>query len=164
MSVTSSIPKGIFPSSGWGNWDIHPPTFVCWGWEVGELTPSRLPGAQARAAWGSPVLPGGTVAESPCQCRRRKRRRCSVWVGRCPGGGAGNPLHCSCLGSSENREAWWAAVHRVAESQRRLSTRKTIIWDKETQIPVIERTESAEWSFTPVKLEWDEKYCCRSTL
>ena len=39
MIFTGSISKGIFPSSAWGNWDSQPPTFVCWGWEVGELTP-----------------------------------------------------------------------------------------------------------------------------
>ena len=29
----------------------------------------------------------------------------------------GNPLQYSCLGSSMDRGAWWATVHRVAKSQ-----------------------------------------------
>ena len=31
------------------------------------------------------------------------------------GGGNGKPLHYSCLDNPMNREAWWTAVHRVAE-------------------------------------------------
>ena len=36
--------------------------------------------------------------------------------GRSPGGGHGNPLQYSCLENPMDREAWQAAVHRVAES------------------------------------------------
>ena len=36
--------------------------------------------------------------------------------GRSPGGGRGNPLQDSCLENPMDREAWWAAFHRVAES------------------------------------------------
>ena len=32
-----------------------------------------------------------------------------------PGGGHGNPLQYSCLGSPMDRGAWRAAVHRVAQ-------------------------------------------------
>ena len=31
------------------------------------------------------------------------------------GDGNGNPLKYSCLENPMDREAWWAAVHRVAE-------------------------------------------------
>ena len=31
--------------------------------------------------------------------------------GRSPGGGNGNPLHCSCLENSMDRGAWQATVH-----------------------------------------------------
>ena len=31
-------------------------------------------------------------------------------LGRCPGGGNSNPLHCSCLGNPVDRGAWRAAV------------------------------------------------------
>ena len=36
--------------------------------------------------------------------------------GRSPGRGNGNPLQCSCLKNPKATGAWWAAVHRVAES------------------------------------------------
>ena len=35
--------------------------------------------------------------------------------GRSSGGGHGNPLQCSCLGSPMDRGAWRDAVHRVAQ-------------------------------------------------
>ena len=34
-------------------------------------------------------------------------------LGRSAGKGDGNPLQYSCLGNPMDREAWWAAVHRV---------------------------------------------------
>ena len=34
---------------------------------------------------------------------------------RSPGGGHGNPFQYSCLENPMDREAWWAAVHRVAK-------------------------------------------------
>ena len=36
--------------------------------------------------------------------------------GRSPGVGNGNPLQYSSLENSVDRGAWWATVHRVAES------------------------------------------------
>ena len=36
--------------------------------------------------------------------------------GRSPGEGNGNPLQCSCLRNPMDREAWWATVHEVTES------------------------------------------------
>ena len=36
--------------------------------------------------------------------------------GRSPGGGHGNPLQYSCLENPMDRGAWWATVHKVAES------------------------------------------------
>ena len=38
----------------------------------------------------------------------------------CTGEGNGNPLQCSCLGESQGRGAWWAAVDGVAKSRTRL--------------------------------------------
>ena len=42
-------------------------------------------------------------------------------LGRCPGGGNGNPLQYSCLGNFMNKEDWWATVHRVEKSWTQLS-------------------------------------------
>ena len=36
--------------------------------------------------------------------------------GRSPGEGHGNPLQHSCLENPMDRDAWWATVHRMAES------------------------------------------------
>ena len=36
--------------------------------------------------------------------------------GRSPGGGHGNSLQYCCLENPMDRGAWWATVHRVAES------------------------------------------------
>ena len=38
----------------------------------------------------------------------------------CIGEGNGNPLQCSCLESSRDGGAWWAAIYGVAQSQTRL--------------------------------------------
>ena len=37
-------------------------------------------------------------------------------LGRSPGVRCGNPLQCSCLENSTDREAVWATVHEVTES------------------------------------------------
>ena len=37
--------------------------------------------------------------------------------GRSPGEGNGNPLQYSCLDNPMDGGAWWATVHRVAESR-----------------------------------------------
>ena len=37
--------------------------------------------------------------------------------GRAPGGGHGNPLQYSCLENPIDKEAWWATVHGVTQSQ-----------------------------------------------
>ena len=41
--------------------------------------------------------------------------------GRSPGGGNGNPTQYSCLENPMDGGAWWATVHGVANTQRRLS-------------------------------------------
>ena len=38
-------------------------------------------------------------------------------LGRSPGGGNGTPLQYSCLENPMDRGAWWAAVHKAAESE-----------------------------------------------
>ena len=37
-------------------------------------------------------------------------------LGRSPAKGHGKPFHYSCLTNPMDRGAWWAIVHRVAES------------------------------------------------
>ena len=44
----------------------------------------------------------------------------SLGLGRCPGGGHGNPLQYSYLENLMDRGASWATVHRVAKSRTRL--------------------------------------------
>ena len=46
------------------------------------------------------------------------------------GEGNGNPLQCSCVENPRDREAWWAAIYGVAQSQtqlKRLSSSSSII-------------------------------------
>ena len=38
------------------------------------------------------------------------------WLGRSPGEEPGNPHQESCLENGMDRGAWWAIVHRVAET------------------------------------------------
>ena len=45
-------------------------------------------------------------------------------LGRCPGGGNGNPLQYSCLENPMDRGAWQAIVHGVAKSRTQLSMRE----------------------------------------
>ena len=47
------------------------------------------------------------------------------------GEGNVNPLQYSCLENSMGRRAWWATVHRVAESQTQLSTYISPLYVKE---------------------------------
>ena len=49
------------------------------------------------------------------------RRASSIpGLGRCPGGGHGNPLQYSCLENPMDREAWLATVQKVSKSWTRL--------------------------------------------
>ena len=42
-------------------------------------------------------------------------------LGKCPGKGNSNPLHCCCLENSMDRGAWQATVHGVAKSRAQLN-------------------------------------------
>ena len=50
------------------------------------------------------------------------------WV-RSPGGGLGTPLPYSCLENPVDRGAWWAIVHRVAESDMTEATEHAYMLD-----------------------------------
>ena len=72
------------------------------------------------ACWG---FPGGSVLKNlPADAGDARDAGVIPGWGRSPGGGNGNPLQYSCLGSPMDRGAWWAAVHGVAKSQTRLSS------------------------------------------
>ena len=53
-------------------------------------------------------------------------------LGRCPGGGLGNPLQDSCLENPMDRGAWRAAVCGVAKSRTRLSDYQSMVFCPES--------------------------------
>ena len=59
-------------------------------------------------------FPGGSVVKNPST--NAEDAGLIPRLGRSPGGGNGKPLQYSCLENPMNRGAWWATVHRVAES------------------------------------------------
>ena len=60
-----------------------------------------------------PLTSGSDVKESACNAGDLGL---IPGLGRSPGEGYGNPLQYSCLENPMIREAWWATVHEVAES------------------------------------------------
>ena len=63
-------------------------------------------------------FPSGSKVKNPPANARDIRD--AGWIpasGRCPGRRNDNPLWYSCLENPMDRGAWWAAVHRVTESQ-----------------------------------------------
>ena len=67
-------------------------------------------------------FPGGTVVKSlPANAGDVGDAGSIPRLGRSLGGGNGNSLQYSCLGNPMDREAWWATVHGVADSQIQLS-------------------------------------------
>ena len=64
-------------------------------------------------------FPGGAKVKNPPANAGDIRDVGSIpGLGRSLGGGHGNPLQYSCLENSVDRGAWWATVHRIAESNR----------------------------------------------
>ena len=154
MIVTSRISKGIFASSEWGNWDIHPPAFVWWGLGGRRVT-CRLPYAQVRVASEKPSLPRWRSGEeSPCQCRRRKRCRFSLWVGKIPWRRKWRPTSLFLPGKLCGQEdpgglqsiKWQRVKHDWARISPSPGT-------KRCRYQLLKELEPAE----VVKLEWDEK-------
>ena len=68
------------------------------------------------------ALPDGSVVKNP-PGNAGDAGLIPGW-GRCPGEGNGNPLQYSCLENPMDGGAWWATVHGVAKSRRRLSDLK----------------------------------------
>ena len=68
-------------------------------------------------------FPGGTVVKSlPANAGDASDTDFIPGSGSSPEIGNGNAVRYSCLENSMDSRAWWARVHRVAESQTRLST------------------------------------------
>ena len=66
-------------------------------------------------------FPGGTSGKESISNAGDVRDMGSIpGSGRSPGGGHGNPLHCSYLENPMDRGTWQATAHRVAMSQTRL--------------------------------------------
>ena len=62
------------------------------------------------------------------------------------GEGSCNPLKYSCLENPVDRGAWWAAVHRVAQSWKRLTMPACMHWRRKWQpTPVFLPGESQGW-------------------
>ena len=64
--------------------------------------------------WGMGFPDGASGKEPAWQCRRVLGL--TLGSGRFPGGEHDNPLQYSCLENPMDRGAWWATVHKVAES------------------------------------------------
>ena len=67
------------------------------------------------------TLGGTSGKESACQRRDVTSAGLIPGLGRCPGGGNGNPFQYSCLENPMDRGTWWVIVHGVAKSQKQLS-------------------------------------------
>ena len=95
---------------------LHPHSTFEWGYRVSRRrqwhpTPVLLPGKSH--GWRS--LEG-------CSPWSRWGSDTTKWLHfhfslSCIGEGNGNPLQCSCLESSRDRGAWWAAIYGVAQSR-----------------------------------------------
>ena len=75
----------------------------------------RLSSSSSSSAGASQVV---LVVKKPaCHCRRLGEVGLIPAWGRSPGEGHGSPLQYSCLENPMDRGAWWAIVHRVANSR-----------------------------------------------
>ena len=98
-------------------------------------------------------FPGGDSGKEPvCQYRRHKRHNSISVSGKSLGEGNGNPLQCT-LGNPMDREAWWAAVHRVAESQTQLKQPRMKVVCIEKKVRV-EETDRLGLKFKPLSAVW----------
>ena len=68
---------------------------------------------------GFPFLLGGQ--ETACNAEGAGDAGLIPGLGKSPGGGYGNPLQYSCWENSTDRGVWQATIHRVVNSQTRLS-------------------------------------------
>ena len=83
-----------------------------------EVNESRCETNNCQLLWGGS---GSMVKNPPANAGASGLVGSTPGLGRSPGGGNGNPLQHTCLENSMDRGAWWATVHRIAESQTWLS-------------------------------------------
>ena len=74
-------------------------------------------------SWASQLAIVVKKKKTTCQGRDMRDTSLIPGSGRSPGEGASNFLRCSCLENPMDRGAWWATVHGVAKSQKRLKQR-----------------------------------------
>ena len=105
-----------------------------WKWKVKVKSLSRvqLLGIPWTAAQAPPSIGFATNKEQCVLPRRLSGKESAYNAGvagmagsipgseRSPGRGPGNPLQYSCLENPTDRGAWWATIHRVWKSQKRL--------------------------------------------
>ena len=88
-----------------------------------------LPVSSWLYSWHHGGFPGGASGkETVCLCRRSGDVSLIPGLGRCPGGGHGNPLQYSCLENIMDRGAWQATVYGAAKSQTQLKWLSTHTW------------------------------------
>ena len=104
---------------------------------LAPVTVSSIHGSDAFAkqvlqhVLGDLLLAAGTsqvalvVKNSPANAGDMRDTGSIPGSGRSPRGGHGNPLQYPCLENAMDRGAWWATVHRLAESQTRLKQHST---------------------------------------
>ena len=106
-----------------------------WNW----LTLLQVILFEKEARWRS-------AKESACNEGNMRNVGSIPGLGRSPGGGNGNPLQYSCLGSSMDRGAWQPTVHGVVKSWTQLSMHtgylklalaEIVITDSATQLAIV---------------------------
>ena len=105
MLLLFSLSLYPFPNLGPCGTNIHTP-------HITHYTHTHQPFTYALAISNDPV-----VKKLPASAGNMRALGSIPGLGRSPEGGHGNPFHYSCLENPMDRGAWWATVHRVAESQ-----------------------------------------------
>ena len=96
-----------------------------------------------------------------CQCRRPKRRRFNPWVGKMPWRRAQQPSPVLLPGEPMDRGAWWAIVHRFAQSRTRLKRLSTHAFMIEISImEMVKPLWKCIYSGTPTKHSGTGKSQC----
>ena len=95
-------------------------------WTVAHQAPLSM-GFSCHDYWCGLLFPPPGDLPDPGIKLAMQETTCNIgdlgWIlgfGRSPREGNGNPLQYSCLETFRDREAWWATVHRVAESRTQL--------------------------------------------